>query len=79
VIVLPGLTVGTGPPKGPLGGWSFKYGPTQEAFEVPFTFEVAFALEAPIAFDGPPQAAHRSSSPDAASKRTRGGTLSMRV
>jgi hypothetical protein len=79
VIVPPGLTVGTGPWNGPLGGWSFTYGPTQEALEVPFASDVAVVLESPVGFDGPPRAAQRSSSPDAPSRRIRGRTFTMCV
>jgi len=79
VIVAPGLTVGTGPRNGPPGGWSFKYGPTQDAFDVPLAFDVTLAPDVLVTFDGPPQATHRSSSPDAPSRRRRGGTFSMRV
>ena len=79
VIVAPGVTVGTGPWNGPLGGWSFKYGPTQDAFDEPLAFDVTFAPDVLVTFDGLPHATHRSSSPDAPSRRIRGWTFSMRI
>jgi hypothetical protein len=64
---------------GTPGGWSFRYGPMQDALEVPFRSDVVLSSGAPFAVDGPPQAAHRSSRPAAPSRRARGRTSPMCV